>query len=96
MAREIDTLGTKIRPDQHIEILPAAQPRKSQQVTMLIHKPVGYVSGQAEDGYQPAITLVTPENHWADDQSDIRFSPLHLRSSRRRAVWTSIRPACWC
>jgi 23S rRNA pseudouridine2604 synthase len=76
----IDTLGTKIRPDQNIEIAPAAHAAQSQQVTILIHKPVGYVSGQAEDGYQPAVTLVNPSNHWADDQSGIRFSPTHLRT----------------
>jgi 23S rRNA pseudouridine2604 synthase len=36
-------------------------------VTILLHKPVGYVSGQAEDGYQPAIVLVHPDNEWLDD-----------------------------
>src|SRR5471032_1044242 len=76
----IDTLGTKIRPDQNVEIAPAAHAAQMQQVTILIHKPVGYVSGQAEDGYQPAVTLVNPSNHWADDQSGIRFTPLHLRT----------------
>jgi 23S rRNA pseudouridine2604 synthase len=76
----IDTLGTRIRPDQNVEIAPAAHAAQMQQVTILIHKPVGFVSGQAEDGYQPAVTLVNPSNHWADDQSGIRFSPLHLRT----------------
>jgi 23S rRNA pseudouridine2604 synthase len=76
----IDTLGTRIRPDQSVEIAPAAHAAQMQQVTILIHKPVGFVSGQAEDGYQPAVTLVNPSNHWADDQSGIRFSPLHLRT----------------
>jgi 23S rRNA pseudouridine2604 synthase len=76
----IDTLGTRIRPDQNIEILPAAHAAQSQQVTILLHKPVGFVSGQAEDGYQPAVTLINPSNHWADDQSGIRFSPNHLRT----------------
>ncbi|WP_366146149.1 pseudouridine synthase [Paraburkholderia sp.] len=75
----IDTLGTKVRPDQKIEINAAAQAFQSQQVTILIHKPVGLVSGQAEDGYEPAITLVTPENRWEGDHSDIHFMPLHLR-----------------
>ncbi|MFL9906232.1 pseudouridine synthase [Paraburkholderia sp. RL17-337-BIB-A] len=75
----IDTLGTKVRPDQRIEIDPAAEAAQASQVTVLIHKPVGLVSGQAEDGYQPAITLVTPENRWEGDSSDIRFSVAHLR-----------------
>nr|WKF56321.1 23S rRNA pseudouridine(2604) synthase [Paraburkholderia busanensis] len=75
----IDTLGTKVRPDQRIEIDPAAEAAQASQVTVLIHKPVGLVSGQAEDGYQPAVTLVTPENRWEGDHSDIRFSVAHLR-----------------
>ena len=75
----IDTLGTKVRPDQRIEIDPAAEAAQASQVTVLIHKPVGLVSGQAEDGYQPAITLVTPENRWEGDHSEIRFSVAHLR-----------------
>ncbi|WP_407945693.1 pseudouridine synthase [Paraburkholderia elongata] len=75
----IDTLGTKVRPDQRIEIDPAAEAAQASQVTVLIHKPVGLVSGQAEDGYQPAITLVTPENRWEGDHSDVRFSVAHLR-----------------
>ncbi|MFM0141054.1 pseudouridine synthase [Paraburkholderia sp. RL18-085-BIA-A] len=75
----IDTLGTKVRPDQRIEIDPAAEAAQASQVTVLVHKPVGLVSGQAEDGYQPAITLVTPENRWEGDHSEIRFSVAHLR-----------------
>ncbi|HEY3595891.1 MAG TPA: pseudouridine synthase [Paraburkholderia sp.] len=75
----IDTLGSKVRPNQRIDIDPAAQNAQSQQVTILVHKPVGYVSGQAEDGYQPAITLVTPDNRWEGDRSEIRFAPVHLR-----------------
>ena len=76
---KIDTLGSKVSPDQRIEIDPAAQAIQARLVTILLHKPVGYVSGQAEDGYQPAVTLVTPDNRWEADNSDIRFSVSHLR-----------------
>jgi 23S rRNA pseudouridine2604 synthase len=75
----IDTLGTKVRPDADIQIDPAAEAAQMSLVTILIHKPVGYVSGQAEDGYQPAITLVTPDNRWEGDRSETRFSVAHLR-----------------
>src|SRR5690606_28254852 len=73
----IDTLGVRIAPDACITIDDAARARQSQLVTVLLHKPVGYVSGQAEDGYEPAIVLVRPENHWSGDPSSIRFSPAH-------------------
>ncbi|MGQ0443307.1 MAG: pseudouridine synthase [Methylophilaceae bacterium] len=63
----IDTLGTRIRPDADIVISGYAYEQQAEQVTILLHKPVGYVSGQAEDGYQPAIVLVHPDNEWLDD-----------------------------
>ncbi|QCP49315.1 pseudouridine synthase [Trinickia violacea] len=75
----IDTLGTKVHAGQHIEIVANARAAQAKQVTILLHKPVGYVSGQAEDGYQPAITLITPANHWDGDRSNIPFSANHLR-----------------
>jgi 23S rRNA pseudouridine2604 synthase len=37
---------------------PRPGPAGQQQVTILLHKPMGYVSGQAEDGHEPAVTLV--------------------------------------
>ncbi|MGU7780323.1 pseudouridine synthase [Burkholderia sp. PU8-34] len=76
----IDTLGTKVRPDQRIEIDERAQAEQAAQVTILLHKPVGYVSGQAEDGYEPATVLITRENHWSGDRSPVRFSPQQLRA----------------
>jgi 23S rRNA pseudouridine2604 synthase len=39
---------------------------------------VGYVSGQAEDGYEPAVALVTPDRLWRDDRSGTRFLRSHL------------------
>ncbi len=63
----IDTLGTRINPDAEIVVSGYAQEHQAENVTILLHKPVGYVSGQAEDGYQPAIVLVHPDNEWVDD-----------------------------
>jgi 23S rRNA pseudouridine2604 synthase len=63
----MDTLGTRIKPDAEIIISGYAYEQQAEQVTILLHKPVGYVSGQAEDGYQPAIVLVHPDNEWLDD-----------------------------
>jgi 23S rRNA pseudouridine2604 synthase len=63
----MDTLGTRIKPDAEIVISGYAYEQQAEQVTILLHKPVGFVSGQAEDGYQPAIVLVHPDNEWLDD-----------------------------
>ncbi len=73
-------LGEKIRSDATITVDRVAQREQASRVTILIHKPVGYVSGQAEDGYLPARVLVTPENHWAGDTSTRRFSTAQLKS----------------
>jgi 23S rRNA pseudouridine2604 synthase len=63
----IDTLGTRIKPDAEIVISGYAYEQQAEQVTILLHKPVGYVSGQAEEGYQPAIVLIHPDSEWLDD-----------------------------
>ncbi|ODP30833.1 pseudouridine synthase [Pandoraea sp. ISTKB] len=76
----VKELGTKILPTQEITVVHAAQKEQANRVTILLHKPVGYVSGQAEDGYDPAVVLVTSEHHWAEDDAGVRFSPSHLRS----------------
>ncbi|RQR94459.1 rRNA pseudouridine synthase [Burkholderia sp. Bp8994] len=76
----IDTLGTKVRPDQKIEIDERASAAQAAQVTILLHKPVGYVSGQAEDGYEPASVLITRANQWSGDRSPLRFPPQHLHA----------------
>jgi len=75
----VDQLGVRVSPQARIEIDPAAREHQRTQVTILLHKPVGYVSGQAEDGYEPAVVLIRPENRWAADTSPTRFDPSQLQ-----------------
>ena len=49
-------------------------------MTIILNKPLGYVSGQAEDGHEPARVLITPRNRWIDDPSPRRFNPSQLKS----------------
>jgi 23S rRNA pseudouridine2604 synthase len=72
-------LGQRVRPDDKITVDPAAHREQAQRVTILLNKPIGYVSGQAEDGYEPAAVLLRPENQWKEDQSGLRWHPGHLR-----------------
>lgn len=72
-------MGMQVAPDARIEIDPKARGYQQTQVTILLHKPIGYVSGQAEDGHQPAVTLVQARTHWRGDPSHVRFSPQQLR-----------------
>jgi 23S rRNA pseudouridine2604 synthase len=60
----ISELGTKIFPTQKITLNKAAQAQQTGLVTILLNKPVGYVSGQPEPGYQPAVVLIKPENQF--------------------------------
>jgi 23S rRNA pseudouridine2604 synthase len=78
--RVVAELGSRVLPSQHITIDARARNAQAQLVTVLLNKPVGYVSGQAEDGYQPARVLVTPDRQWREDGSGIRFLPQHLKS----------------
>ena len=76
---QMAVLGQRVHPDARIEVDPAARQQQAQRVTVLLHKPVGFVSGQAEDGYPPAVTLVKADTRWAEDRSHVRFHPGHLR-----------------
>jgi len=77
--QRVGQLGVKILPDQEITLDPAAHGVSDALVTILLHKPVGYVSGQPEKGYEPAVALVRPENRWAKDGSPRTFRGDHLR-----------------
>jgi 23S rRNA pseudouridine2604 synthase len=61
---EVATMGMQVTPDVRIEINKQAQGQQANQVTILLNKPMGIVSGQAEDGHTPAITLIQPQNRW--------------------------------
>lgn len=73
-----NTLGVRVDPDCKIELLQPAQQAQKQLVTIILNKPIGIVSGQAEDGYAPAISLINAGSHWSDDRSRNRFARAQL------------------
>ena len=75
----VTELGTRIFPNQVITLAKAAQSRQEASVTILLNKPIGFVSGQAEQGYRPAITLITAQAQFKSDRSPQRFNPSHLK-----------------
>ena len=77
--RVVSELGARVKPEQAIELDRRGQTAQDRRVTILLNKPVGYVSGQAEDGYEPASVLITAENRWAEDPSETRFLNTHHR-----------------
>ena len=60
--RPVTALGTRIDPNARITLAPEARASQQRRVTILLNKPVGYVSGQPEPGYQPAAALIGPHN----------------------------------
>ena len=72
-------MGFKVGAQDHIEVAPAAQGQQASQVTILLNKPMGYVSGQAEDGHQPAASLVAASSRWREDKSRTSFHLAQLR-----------------
>ena len=75
----VTELGTRVFPNQKITLAKQAQSRQEASVTILINKPVGYVSSQPEKGYPPAITLITAQSRFGGDRAPVQFSPVHLR-----------------
>ncbi len=76
---KIATLGERALPSQVITLDRAVSTQQSSLVTILLHKPIGYVSGQAEDGYTPAVALIQEQSRAQNDRSSARFQRNHLR-----------------
>jgi len=54
--------GRKLQPGQTLTLNERATAALAEGVTLMIHKPVGYVSGQPEPNKLPAVRLVTDNN----------------------------------
>lgn len=78
----ITTLGAKVDPQQTVELDPQAQDHQQHSITILLNKPVGFVSGQAEKGYPAAVSLITPASRFRGDRSKRQF---HAGARKRLA-----------
>jgi 23S rRNA pseudouridine2604 synthase len=74
----VTQLGTRASADAVITLAGEARASQARQVTLLLNKPIGYVSGQAEDGHRPASALIGSGTQMAGDPVR-RFQPSHLR-----------------
>lgn len=75
----VSELGSKALPSQTITLERQAREKQVARVTILLNKPVGYVSAQAEKGYRPAVSLVDEASQYHADASRLRFDRSHLR-----------------
>lgn len=76
----VSELGSKVLPHQRVTVERQASAQQARRVTVLLNKPVGYVSGQAEDGYKPAVVLINADTRWTEDTAPLQFHPSQLRS----------------
>jgi 23S rRNA pseudouridine2604 synthase len=73
----VDQLGAKVAPDSEITLAPQAVKKQKELITIILNKPVGYVSAQPEPGYAPAIKLITVANQFG--KGNKRLAPEHLK-----------------
>jgi len=77
---KVAEMGMQVAPNVTIAIDDKARGQQASQVTILINKPIGIVSGQAEDGHAPAVSLVQAQTRWADDNARFFFHPSQRKS----------------
>lgn len=73
----VSTLGLKVSPSATVEVVGLGRKVLDAKVTILLHKPKGYVSSQPEKGYRAAVELVTRANQQPGDHAP--FTPKMLR-----------------
>ena len=76
--RRISELGTRADPGAAITLDRQAQAKQQSRLTILLHKPVGYVSGQPEPGCTPAVSLIRADTQFRTPDTPV-FHPACLR-----------------
>lgn len=72
----VSELGTKVSPDVKITLQAQALKQQKNLATIIVNKPIGFVSAQPEPPYIPAVTLITDENQWG--KSKLRLQQEHF------------------
>ena len=75
----VATMGLQVAPSDRVTVDRQAEGQQANRVTILLNKPLGIVSGQAEDGHAPAMSLIQPASRWRDDNARFFFHPSQLR-----------------
>lgn len=75
----VSELGSKAWPHQKITLDKQARQRQTSRVTIILNKPVGYVSHQADHGYRQAVSLITPQNLYRPQRQPHAFDRAHLK-----------------
>ena len=73
---KVSELGVKFPSSVKIELAGRAAEDQRNRVTILLNKPIGYVSAQPEKDYEPAIKLLSPDNYYGEGRAN--FDPRDL------------------
>ena len=76
---QVAQMGQPVARGDRVEVDPRAREQQGARVTILLHKPIGYVSGLPEDGHESAAVLVQPRTRWKEDRTPRRFEAAHTR-----------------
>lgn len=74
----VDILGTRVDPRSQITLDREARRLSREKVTVLLNKPIGFVSGARDGGYRSAVSLITPAFQYGRDRNPLRFTRAHL------------------
>lgn len=77
--RIVSELGTKALPNARISLERQAARRQTDKVTIILNKPVGYVSHQADHGYRLAASLIRADTQFHADRARRSFDPANVR-----------------
>lgn len=61
----VDTLGIKVKDNIQVELTFDGKAYISKKMSVILHKPIGYVSSQPEKDYSVASELLLPENRYS-------------------------------
>ena len=76
--QRVSELGTRADPGVVITLDRQAQANQQSRLTILLHKPMGYVSGQPEPGFTPAVKLIQADNQYRTPDTPV-FHPACLQ-----------------
>lgn len=68
---QVKELGFKVEPTVRISFATEALEQQKSLKTIILNKPIGYVSAQPEPPYEPAIRLITKKNYFGTQSVDL-------------------------
>lgn len=75
----VSELGTKVSPQAEISLKKEATQTLGSKVSIILNKPIGYLSSPTEKNYKLATDLIQPDNQDRENRRTHKFHPSHRR-----------------